>query len=111
VRAEYLVALAEGLLTINDVIDAASTAEGIPLRRISLRQLLTTQPGWGERRAAKVLSVVCSNMDVSDVKGDLTIGWLIDPRAGYRRWLSWLDAHQAKIEGPWAGFPRNKGDL
>lgn len=111
-RAEYLIALAEGLITVQDVIDAALNDDGRPLRRISLRQLLLSQPGWGERRTTRLLSVLAGRMGSTDRPKDMTIAWLLDPRCGGRRYLAWLDVQQAKNSAPWPGFPfaPRKGD-
>lgn len=111
-RAEYLIALTEGLIDISDLLAFAVTEDGAPLRRISLRQLLLSQPGWGERRTARVLSALSDRLGTAERPKDMTIAWLIDPRSGGRRYLAWLDVRQAKSSAPWPGFPfaTRKGD-
>lgn len=111
-RSEYLIALVEGLVTVEDVIEAAMADSGKPLRRISLRQLLLSQPGWGERRTNRLLSVLADRLGAAERPKDMTVAWLIDPRSGGRRYLAWLDVQQAKNSVPWAGFPfaPRKGD-
>lgn len=104
-RSEHLVALAEGTVTISDVVDTAITEDGAPLRRISLRQLHLSQAGWGERRTARLLSAIADRLGSTDHPRDMTVAWLIDPRSGGRRYLIWLDAQQAKDNKPWTGFP------
>lgn len=108
-RAEYLIALSEGLLEPRDVVDAAALDAGRPLRKITLRQLHLSQEGWGERRTQRLLSAVAARIGLSEehVKGK-TVAWLIDPRSGGRRYLAWLDAQQEKDGAPWAGFPFTK---
>lgn len=104
-RGEYLVALASDLITAHDVVQAAMTDEGKPLRRISLRQLHLSSPGWGERRTKRLLSALSERLGASEKTQDMTIAWLIDPRSGGRRYLAWLDAQQPKAHAPWPGFP------
>lgn len=104
-RAEYLVALTEGVITMQDIIEASLNEIGKPLRRISLRQLLLSQPGWGQRRASRFLRAVAERLEVACDPREMTIAWLTDPRAGGRRYLAWLDVTQPKNGSPWAGFP------
>lgn len=110
-RAEHLVALANGILTPHDVVDAATADSGRALRRISLRQLHLSCEGWGERRTSRLLSDLAARIGLParDVERE-TIAWLLDPRAGGRRYLAWLDVQQAKTKGPWAGFPFSPGE-
>lgn len=105
-RAEWLISVAEGLLTPLDVITRAATEEGKPLRKISLRQLLLAQPGHGDKRASDALEALAARCELpagTDLN-DLTIAWLLDPRAAGKRVLSWLDVHHPKTQ-PWPGFP------
>lgn len=105
-RSEYLVAVTTGLLTVRDVVDAAALDSGRPLRRILLRQLHLSQEGWGDARTSRLLSGLGARIDLRDGEvGDWTIAWLLDPRAGGRRYLAWLDVQQEKTVEPWTGFP------
>lgn len=105
-RAEQLVALAEGRVTPLEVVHAAATEAGRPLRRISLKQLHLTQHGWGERRTSRLLVGLAARLGLHpDQVADKQISWLIDPRAGGRRYLAWLDVQHPKASGPWTGFP------
>lgn len=110
VRAEYLVALAEGLIDVSDVLEFAATEAGKPLRRISLRQLLLSQPGWGDRRTKHALSLLTDRLGAPINMKEMTIAWLLDPRAGGRRYMAWLDVRQPKDEAPWPGFPFTAGE-
>ena len=104
VRAEYLVSVSEGLITPLDVIEQAATREGRALRKVSLRQLMLSVPGWGPSRVNRLLSVLGARISSTEHVGDKTIAWLIDPRSGGRRFLSYLDVNQTKVS-PWPGFP------
>lgn len=104
-RAEYLVAITDGLVTVLDVIEAAAADSGRALRRISLRQLLLSQPGWGERRTNRILSALAARMGANDDPKDMTIAWLIDPRSGGRRFLAWLDVLGVISGEPRKAFP------
>ncbi|WP_156877133.1 hypothetical protein [Pseudoclavibacter soli] len=103
VRAEHLLAVDEGLLSIDDVIRAAMVETGRPLRRITLRQLLLAQRGVGQSVASDVLDRL--GKLVSGVPARPNIGWLLDGRAGGTRLLCFLDARFTGSAGPHAGWP------
>lgn len=103
-RAEAQVRVSLGEVTALEVILAAHAAEGVPLRRITLRQLLMSQPGVGPATAANQLESLVSRLPRRQTPRRLTVGWLIDFRVGGRRLLSWLDTTQPK-RTPWPGFP------
>lgn len=103
-RSEWLVSLGvEGLVSIPDLIRQATTEEGRPLRRITLRQLLLTQEGWGRARVDRVLSHTLSLLGHEPTRR-LTVAWLIDARAGRRRVHALADALTERAV-PWIGFP------
>lgn len=103
-RAAWLVSLGvEGNKTIPDLVRQATTEEGRPLRRITLRQLLLTQEGWGRARADRVLSLTTSLLG-HEPTSRLTVAWLIDARAGRRRVRALVDALTER-DVPWIGFP------
>lgn len=104
-RSEYLVAVAVGVIGINDVIMAACQADGIPLRTLRLRDLLMARPRTGAATADAHLRHTALALGMSEGSiGGATIGWLIDTRAGGRRLLAWLDGF-AERKPPWPGFP------
>lgn len=109
-RAEWLVALAEDVVTLPDVLAHAATEEGRPLLRVRLHQLLTTQPGWGEVRAGRVLATLGEFLSEPGCATGRTLAWLLDPRAGGRRVTAFLEAYFARRrhETPWPGFPYAK---
>lgn len=103
-RSEWLISLGvEGLTTIPDLLRQATTEEGRPLRRITLRQLLLTQEGWGRARADRVLAHTTSLLGYEPTSR-LTVAWLIDARAGRRRVQALADALTERVV-PWIGFP------
>lgn len=103
-RSRWLVSLQkEGTVTVPDLLKAATTEEGRPLRRITLRQLLLTQDGWGRARADRVLSHTTSLLG-HEPTSRLTVAWLIDARAGRRRVHALADALTERV-APWPGFP------
>lgn len=106
-RAEWLVAVNQELVTPLDVVTQAAEDEGRPLRRLSVRQLLAAQPGWGEARVSAAIARLRSVLaEQTRAQGELSVGWLIDNRSNGRRFLGWLDAvHVARDTPPWAGFP------
>lgn len=104
-RAEWLIALTEGLINPFELFEQAATEEGKPLRKLSLRQVLLSQPGWGKSKTYPRLEMLRDTLKASNAE-KLTVGWLIDPRSGGRRFLTFLDIFTAtKTEPPWPGFP------
>ena len=110
VRGRYVLAVATGMLTVDDVIRQAQDASGIPLRRIRLTSLLQAQEGWGRGQARSVIDrllAFLSNTDTSELP-ELTIGWLLDNRAGGTRYRAFIEAIATTdpMSAPWSGFPR-----
>lgn len=103
-RARHLHAVTIGAARAVDVITAAQSSAGVPLRQIKLRQLVLAQPSVGKKKADAFLSAVAGTLEAPVGIDDKTIGWLIDSRAGGRRILSWLDAATTSAT-PWPGFP------
>lgn len=104
-RAEWLLMLADGMFTPADLLREAGTDAGRPLLKLSLSQVLLSLPGWGRKRCDSILKHVLSVTGVKIEQRHVTVGWLLDPRAGGRRYQAWLDAMQTKEGPPWAGFP------
>lgn len=99
-RAEWLSGVAAGVLMTSDVISDAATISA--LRRITLRSLLSAQPGVGRVATERVLARVRSTTGADQ---RLTIGWLIDPRSEGKRLLAWIDAMTPRDHAPWVGYP------
>lgn len=106
-RAEWLVAVANGDTTVVDVIEWATTTDGKALLRVPLRKLLLAQPGWGEDRTR---STITKTLAVTGRRGlptrKATIAWLLDHRAGGKRFQAFCDAVTAPpAKAPWVAFP------
>lgn len=104
-RAEWLMHINEGTLTPSDLMKEAARPEARPLLKLSLRQVLLSQQGWGRKRADGVIAHIAGVIDGKIDTRHLTVGWLLDPRAGGRRFAAWLDAFQPKTGPLWPGFP------
>lgn len=104
-RAEQLVAIAKGLLTPQHVVDTARRADWVALRSQSLQQLVVSVPGAGPRRWREVRGRLLGVLGAKVSDKNLTVGWLLDPRAGGRRYLAFIDAMRPRREPPWPGFP------
>ncbi|MEH0110793.1 hypothetical protein V6N00_13865 [Tersicoccus sp. MR15.9] len=104
-RARWLMGVHTGEVSIHDVLRAAATTRHKALLRVSLRQLLIAQVGWGPKSATRILSHVQAVADSSSTVASMSIGWLLDPRAGGRRFAAWEDAFASKDCPPWPGFP------
>lgn len=101
-RAEWLIAVADGRATTGEVLAAACQPGGKPLRRIRLSALLEAQPGWGPARARRVVNVVTSKVGIA-VTATPTVGWLVNRRYPHR-----LDAWSEVVapdEVPWPDYP------
>ncbi len=109
VRAHALLSIADGRMTVWDVLREASTPAGRPLLRLSLRQILLAQPGVGVRTAQGTLTALgqlAGSHTTTQSQADLTVQWLIDPRAHGRRMLAFLDVMDSRTgTAPWRGFP------
>jgi hypothetical protein len=105
-RARQLIAVTNMNITIHEVIRAAATPQGRPILRITLRQLLLAQPGWGEQKTNAVLNKLSSSLGQPTPQlRKLTIAWLLDPRAGGRRFMAFCDTFNANSAPPWRGYP------
>lgn len=107
VRAEWLVALSQGIATVDDLLRAACEPDGKPLMKISLRQLFLSQPGVGEQRSKKVvrqLHVAAFGHDDTKWTPLKTVANLLDTRAHGARYLSLRDALATRTT-PADGFP------
>lgn len=103
-RAEWLMSITDGIVTLQELMTEASRPEARALLKLSLRQVLLSQPGWGRKKAEKILMHIESVTGATMERRKITVGWLLDPRAGGRRYAAWLDAFEPKTT-PWPGFP------
>lgn len=119
-RADYLLSITSGDITPLDLIRKAARPTGRPLLKMSLTQILIAQQGWGAKKAQAALMEICAVLK-TDLKSEqknghrLTVGWLLDPRAGGRRLMAWVDVVEIrtrKMAPPWSGFPfaQNTGE-
>lgn len=104
-RAEWLMRVLDGSAGVQDLMKEAARPEARPLLKLSLRQVLLAQKGWGRMRADGVIDHITSVIGGKIDRRLLTVGWLLDPRAGGRRYAAWLDAFQPKTGPLWPGFP------
>src|SRR5699024_2141288 len=80
-RAEHLLGVAEGFLTVWDVVREASNDVYRALLKIRLRQLLMAQPGWGVAKAEAVVTkavAATGGVSVRDEMVKLRLSWLLD---------------------------------
>lgn len=106
VRASALIRVAEGRASVHDVIQMACTERGKSLLRITVKQLLLAQPGVGDETVARVIRHITDVTDTADVPARrITLAWLLDSRAGGRRFMAFCDALGDNTATPWPGFP------
>lgn len=104
-RAEWLMLIHDRMVNPADVLAEAARPEARPLLKLSLRQLLLAQPGWGRTRADAIVDNILSVADAKIERRQVTIGWLLDPRAGGRRFAAWIDAFEPRTTLGGGGFP------
>lgn len=110
-RAQWLLSVAQGMLSPLELIENAAAEPGRPLRAIRLLELLRTQDGWGMARARGVLCSLRRILNVPDTipDRDLKIAWLLDNRTAGQRVDAWIDVAGAAAAGgrrtPWPRFP------
>lgn len=108
-RATHLVAVADGELTPVQFVQKAATAEGRPLQKTTVYQLLLNQPNWGRGRARETVKKIASVCRAANDTRAITVGWLLDPRAHGSRVQAFLDAISTKGSAPWPGYPFQRG--
>lgn len=100
-RAAALTEVAEGKYTAEEMIQRCCDPDEDPaLLRITVRELLASQPGWSLRTASNVTNRMAEALG----EKPKTIAWLIDRRTGGKRWMAYLDA-TAERALPWTGYP------
>lgn len=104
-RAEWLLLVNDGTFGPAELLHEAARADGRALLKLSLRQVLLAQKGWGRKKTDAVLSHIFSIVGGKIEVRQATVGWLLDPRAGGRRFGAWLDAFEPKSGPLWPGFP------
>jgi hypothetical protein len=109
-RAAALLAVASGDKSVFDVIAEACSESGRPLLKLELRDLVLSQPdlhtsGRADGFLRRVASLLESEVDLSRER----LSWLVDPRAGGRRLIAWIDADSER-RPPWPGFPHTAED-
>lgn len=105
-RGEWLVLISKDAVTVTDLLLEATKPEGIPLRRLKLRQVLEAQEGWGRASAREFLRRVVGTLMLENVDIDsLTVSWLLDGKTQGTRVQAWLDAAQPREVTLWPGFP------
>ena len=104
-RTEWLLLINSKMVTPVDAVVEAAQPQGRPLLKQSLRQLLLSQPGWGKTRADAVIGKILSVTDAKIECRQATISWLLDARAGGRRFAAWQDAFEPRTELSAPGFP------
>ncbi|ACV79047.1 hypothetical protein [Nakamurella multipartita] len=106
-RAEWLEALHEGLVTPVDLFRHAATIDGRPLLALTLRQILTHAGGLSGKTIHTRLTRLRARCGADRISmRQLTVGWLLDSRCRGRRLACWFSLQPSiQREPPWTGFP------
>lgn len=96
-RAEWLLSITSGMVTVADLLDHASTPDGSALRSVTLRGLLEALPEWGVQRARTTTAWITHRVRAGwRFRGKVTVGWIVDRRSPKRRaWFLELVADTA----------------
>lgn len=126
VRAQALVDLAEGRVSVNDVLLRATTTDGRGLMKVTVQQLLLSVPGVGRATVKRILGRLGTlTMSPLPAPRGLTLQWLLDGRSAGTRVVALGDAVLAvdsnlrldrregtltpppslALSSPWDGFP------
>lgn len=103
VRSTWLLAIAEGVVSVDDVVIHAGEIAGKPLRPLRLHQLLSAQHGWGATRTNSVLVRMGVILGQPVDRRRASVAWLLDGRSP-ARFDAWLMARKGPAP-PWPGFP------
>lgn len=111
-RQRWFADITVGEKTCYDLIKAACAADGSgrALHKLKIHHVLVAQPDCSAREARAILRKTVSLLDkpIGTDLDALTIGWLIDSRAGGRRIATYLDvttALQVPEGFPWSRVP------
>lgn len=103
-RTEWLLAVATGMVELDDLIREAATERGRPLLKISLSQALMSMPGVGKQKKNQLLHLMSNSVGERILDEKLSISSLVDGRVGGRVYYSLNDARRMR-DTPVAGFP------
>lgn len=92
-------------MEVDSFFEAVSSHDGKALKAITLRQLLVRGFGWSRTKAEKTLDRMDKLLGTETDRRKMTVGWLLDPNCGGRRFQVWTEIHEAKTHTPWQGFP------
>lgn len=104
-RAQWLMLLGSGVLDLDAFFDAVSGEEGKALKSITLRQLMVRGLGFSRTKTEKLLGRMDNLLGYVTERRKMTIGWLLDPNCGGKRFQVWTEINAPKTTGPWPGFP------
>lgn len=82
-RAQWRIGLTTGRATLAQLFGAACHPDGSPLLRLRLLDVFECLPGLGQAGARRALGHVrrCAGVDAGVPDRDLTVSWVVDPRA------------------------------
>lgn len=111
-RTEWLDLLYGGVLDLDAFFEAVTGPEGRVLKVIPLRQLMVRGLGWSRTKTEKMLNRMDVLLGSVTDRRKMTVGWLLDPNCGGKRFQVWTEINEPKSKTPWFGFPytRNPGN-
>lgn len=113
VRAEWIAGLEQKFVTLNDLLQFASSGEDSEreaVRRMRLTTALAAALSSRKRAEAAVRHTVAVVEDdraskVKDEPKNVRVGWLLDRRTNGKRIMALADALTPKTTAPVVGFP------
>lgn len=89
-RAEWILGLEAGALTIADVFEQADESEGAPLLAMRLRDILTALSG-SPVKSNRIINQMLQELGVDMKPGNVKVRWLMDRRSRMRRMVALAD--------------------
>lgn len=103
VRGEYLKNLADGLISVGDLLAVAASDEPA-LKTITVRLLLEHTPGFTVAGAKRTVERILAYFGGDIRSRDVTVGWILDPRSEGIRLLYFVDSVASNVGLP-ESFP------
>ncbi len=91
-RAEWLIALRAGAVTLSDVLRQAETVEGAPLMMLSLREVLATLPDMSSAKATHIIRRTLDELGIDEKPEKIKVRWVMNQRSRRRRVVALADA-------------------
>jgi hypothetical protein len=105
-RAEWLIALRAGAVTLEDVFRQSETTEGSPLMSLYLRDVLSAIPGMSMSKATRIIRRTLEELGIDQKPEGVRVRWVMDRRSRERRVVALADSMiRSKRRAPTETWP------